>query len=356
MKLTVDDLRGALHEEAEGTTYPDLDALVAGAGRRVSAMRRRRLKVVGAATAAALVVGGLMAATGSTHRAVPQPAGPGPYTVNARGAGFPEYSRGMRRLIVLDAPMLARMKGSISVPTTAGRALNVQMTCTPSDSSQDQSLLNDLLTRMVANFTSPGGKGVGVCGFAGAQRSEAIGVATGATTIVAADVSIEPGPVALPKTAKIHVAIYESVPWQGYPFPRRPTGVDTPAWPTASLVGDLGPTTAATANEAITVGWPYDPKRVVTLDVRGPGRLRVLLNGNNISSFLGQSLPVRDGYVTYWDYNSSGISFPLNPEVASLVTGVAVPVTRPGAQVMLTIIPQDFTGPDWRVSYQPAAG
>ncbi|MHB8187945.1 MAG: hypothetical protein ACYDDU_18130 [Dermatophilaceae bacterium] len=138
MKRTLDDLRGALHDEADAAAYPDVDALVAGARRRVVATRRRRLAVLGAATAAVLgaataavlVVGGL-AITRPTHQALPQPAGPGPFTVSAGGAGFPAYSQGMKRLTVLDAPMLARAKGSISVPTTVGRRLVVLIPARP---------------------------------------------------------------------------------------------------------------------------------------------------------------------------------------------------------------------------------
>ena len=76
MKRTLDDLRGALHEEADAAAYPDVDALVAGARRRVVATRRRRLAVLGAVTAAVMVVGGV-AMTRPTHQVLPQPAGTG---------------------------------------------------------------------------------------------------------------------------------------------------------------------------------------------------------------------------------------------------------------------------------------
>jgi hypothetical protein len=87
------------------------------------------------------------------HRAVLQPAEPGlgSFSANAAGAGFPEFFQGIRRVTVLDAPMLARMKPDY----------------TPS--------------------------------------------------------------VAAPKGSKIHAAIYETVPWQEYPFPPRPTGERTPS-------------------------------------------------------------------------------------------------------------------------------
>ncbi|MEO6144501.1 MAG: hypothetical protein ABIP19_11030 [Dermatophilaceae bacterium] len=76
MKRTLDDLRGALREDADDTAYPDADALVAGARRRVVATRRRRLAALGAATAAVLVVAGV-ASTHSTQQGVLRPAGKG---------------------------------------------------------------------------------------------------------------------------------------------------------------------------------------------------------------------------------------------------------------------------------------
>jgi hypothetical protein len=79
----MDDLRGALHDAADGTANPDVESLVTGAGRRVAATRRRRLGALSVATAALVVVGGVVAGTLSTNQALPQPAGPGPSSVKA---------------------------------------------------------------------------------------------------------------------------------------------------------------------------------------------------------------------------------------------------------------------------------
>lgn len=78
---------------------------------------------------AVVVVGGL-AATRSTDP-LPQPPGAPPFHVNDGGAGFPEYSQGMKRFTALDAPMLEQLNDTISVATTPGRRLAVAMTCTP---------------------------------------------------------------------------------------------------------------------------------------------------------------------------------------------------------------------------------
>jgi hypothetical protein len=358
MNHTLNDLRGALREEADHATYPDIDALVTGAQRRVGAARRRRLAALSAATATVLVVGGLIAATGSVHKAVPLPANPGlgQFSVNTGGAGFPEHSEGMERIMVLDAPMLGRLNGLIEVPTTAGRQLAVRMTCTQNESTgyfNDNT--NEWNDRMIAKFSAPGGSGRAGCG--GTEfGSDLIGVATGARTTVLADVTIntqtDPGS-SLFKDAKIHVAIYGSVPWKGYTLPTRPAGLSASSWPSDPAARDgipQGPTTAATANEALTIGFDYDPKREVRLEVRGPGRLRVIIDGNIVSDKLAPRAS-RDGYLTHWDYDEMSFTFPLD---ASIGLSTA-PSAKPGTQVSLVIIPQDFAGPDWRVSYQPIA-
>ncbi|MHB1474745.1 MAG: hypothetical protein ACYCV4_14195 [Dermatophilaceae bacterium] len=362
MKRTLDDLRGALHEEADAAAYPDVDALVAGARRRVVATRRRRLAVLGAATAAVLVVGGL-AITRPTHQALPQPAGPGPFTVNAGGAGFPAYLQGMKRLTVLDSPMLARVKGSISVPTTVGRRLVVLMTCTPDEYA------NDWSDRVVARFTGPGGPVSAPCSPMGSMAgAESIGIATTARTTVLADVTInlqESSPGAGPpfKDAKLHVATYESVPWQDYPFPPRLADLDTnpsSAWsndPTSVRV--QGPKTKQQANRPLTFTQPFDQNLGLSLEVRGPGRMRVLINGKDISDQVGPSLLTQDKFLSFWGYNAATFGIPFDPAFfASPGPGIAGPATKPGTPMTVTILPQDFQGPDWRVQVvrQPPTG
>ena len=404
MKTTLDDLRVALHEEAHLTPYPDVEALVAGARQRIGLSRRRRLAALAASTAAVLVVGGLVVTTGSAHRAALQPAKPalGNFSVNAAGAGFPEFFRGMRRVTVLEAPMLARMKGSVSIPTTPGEQLSVQMTCTwPKDSALTPAIIPDsvkdtLFKQLVkVSFTGPGGKVISGCWTEGATDT-VIGAASGTTTMVSADVSLitNANPeFVTPKGGKIQAAIYETVPWQTYPFPARPTGASAAVWPTVPVLrGDIpggtvvsgaevgqiqGPTSAANANNPLSVGWPYNGKSQLLLQVRGPGRLRVHMNGYNISAALAQqcflgmpspgscsnpgsetswATPQRDGYLTYWNYEQMLTQLPLDPRIASMVSGetsASVRAPKLGEPVDLVIIPQDFTGPDWRIIYEP---
>jgi hypothetical protein len=405
MKTTLDDLRVALHEEAHLTPYPDVEALVAGARQRVRLSRHRRLAALAASTAAVLVVGGLVVTTGSAHRAALQPAKPalGNFSVNAAGGGFPEFFRGMRRITVLEAPMQARMKGSVSIPTTPGEQLTVQMTCTwPKDSALTPAIIPDSVKdtlfkqRVKVSFTGPGGKVVSGCWTEGATDT-VIGAASGTTTMVSADVSLITDAslkFVTPKGGKIQAAIYETIPWQKYPFPARPTGVNTPVWPTVRPGPDgtpagtvvssaltrqvQGPTSAANANNPLSIEWPYDSKSNLVLEVRGPGRLRVLLDGYNISPALTNpcflflrspggcsnpgsatswATPLRDGYLTYWNYEQMLTAISLDPQFGAMMlseaSGAQVPTPRLGDPLGMVIIPQDFTGPDWRVIYEP---
>jgi len=264
----------------------------------------------------------------------------------------------MKRLIVVDAPMLERMKGSISVATTPGRRLGVRMTCTPSDNADK---LNEWNARMLAKFTTPGGTGQAGCGLAVGGYNP-IGVATDAKTAVQADVFISHSPSpSLPslfKDATIHVAIYESVPWEDYPLPPRPADLDTNAqyaWSSEpGTVRVLGPKTAQEANKPLTFTRPFDPKLSLNLEIRGPGRIRVLINGKDITEWFGAASGTQDKFISSWGYDQGGLAFPLDPlGWASLRTGATGPTTKPGTPVTVTIEPQDFQGPDWRIAVEP---
>jgi hypothetical protein len=356
MKRTLDDLRGALLQEADAAAYPDVDALVAGARRRVAASRRRRLAVLGAVTAAVLVVGGL-AVTRPEHKALPQPADRGPFTVSASGAGFPQYQQGMKLLTVVEAPMQERAKGSFSVATTTGRRLAVRMTCTPSDNTDNT---NEFNAPMLAKFTTPGGTAQSSCGLA-VGGYDPIGVATAARTTVQADVFVDhataPSLPSMFKGAKIHVAIYESVPFADYPLPPRPADLETNeqyAWSNEpGTVRILGPRTAQQANKPLTFTQPADPKLVLNLQVRGPGRMRVLFDGVDVSKTIGGYALTQDQLISFWGYDgNSGFQLPF--DIASFGTSATIPPPlKPGTPVTVTIIPQDFQGPDWRISVQP---
>jgi hypothetical protein len=96
----------------------------------------------------------------------------------------------------------------------------------------------------------------------------------------------------------------------------------------------------------------------VNLQVRGPGRMRVLINGKDITAQIGDSLQTQNKFISFWGYNPVSYGFPLDPATFFDPIGTAGPKTPPGAPVTVTIAAQDFQGPDWRVEVvrQPSNG
>ncbi|MEO8517914.1 MAG: SigE family RNA polymerase sigma factor [Dermatophilaceae bacterium] len=354
---TLDDLRLALHEEASVTPHPNVDALAAAARRRVVAAHQHRMVVLGRASAALLVVAGL-AGWASTHQTLPAPDTTGPFTVDTSGSGFPQFSQGMKLLTVLEAPMVEQLNSSFSVRTGAGRQLAVRMICRPEGNMENT---GEWMSRMSARFTIPG-RPAGLVSCAGLpdQGYALIGVAASVKTTVLADVTINhsssPAP-GLFKGAKIHVAIYESVPASDYPFPARPADLNTSAryrWLShPGIVRVVGPKTAAEANTALTFTQPFDQDLALNMEVRGPGGFRVLLNGKDISRQVADTMASPGELVSFWRYGSFSLELPLDPALADPGGPYGAPTPR-GAPVTVTIEPQGFLGPDWRVSVQPS--
>jgi len=371
MNRTLDDLRGALRDEADVAPYPDVDALVAGARRRVASSRRRRLAALGSATAIVLALGALTALTGPADKAAPPPArGLGPFSVNATGGGFPEYSEGMQRLMVLDAPMLEQLNGSITVPAAMGRQLAVRMTCTAPGVGNGYGMdaLNEWNTRMTADFTMTGSRGGSAKCDLGLDNPTfiVIGTTRAARSTVLADVFTSrrrlPAPGSLFKDAEIHVAFYQSVPRADYRFPARPADLESShAWQNVpGRVRVVGPKTGAAVNEPVTFVQPFEVDLNLSLQFRGPGRIRVLINGRDMDPLLfptgldGVSTPLQAGAFSMWDYTGNAFAFPLDP-------GFRAPnelTPKKGTPVTVTIIPTGFLGPDWRaeVLRQPPNG
>jgi hypothetical protein len=111
----------------------------------------------------------------------------------------------------------------------------------------------------------------------------------------------------------------------------------------------VGPKTAREADKALTFTQPFDPHLDVNLQVRGPGRMRVLINGKDISAKIGDSLQPQNKLVSFSDYTTVGYGFPLDPATFFDPIGTAGPKTPPGTPVTVTIAAQDFQGPNWRV-------
>ena len=105
------------------------------------------------------------------------------------------------------------------------------------------------------------------------------------------------------------MAIYESVPWEDYPLPPRPADLETSdqyAWSNEpGTVRVLGPKTAQEANKPLTFTQPADPKLILNLQIRGPGRMRVLFDGVDISKQIGGYALTQDKFISFWGYDGT---------------------------------------------------
>jgi hypothetical protein len=116
------------------------------------------------------------------------------------------------------------------------------------------------------------------------------------------------------------------------------------AWQSApGTVRVLDPRTTGAANTALTFTQPFDPTLDLVLEVRGPGRMRVLVNGKDVSERINPSVITADGLLSFWEYQSSSLESPL-------VTATTEATPRKGTPLTVTVVPQDFKGADWRIS------
>ena len=338
MNPTLDDLRRALQDEAFGTPLPSPDALVAGATARVRAAQRRRA-VVGAAVAAVVLAAGVLA---STHpgRDSSQPARSGPFREVRSGGAFPAYLSGGKRLLVVSAPAAKELTGTVDVPTTPGRDLMVLPVCAPS-------VVFDFDRPQQFTASSPGNDQTQLgCmpepDVPGGNTS--LGPSTGHRTPVDIHmlmglIETRSGPSFVGAT--VTLGFYEQLSWAEYPKPPRPAGFDTDPDQAWSAPADpksfvLGPRSANDSNAARVVSLPATKQaREITLEIRGPGRLRVRINGTDVT----EVSHANGAWLEFYDYSRNIISL----DAREYSSGQA------GGMLRIEVTPDGFTGPDWRV-------
>jgi len=350
MNPTLDDLRHVLQDEAAASPPPSADALVAGATARVQAARRRRAVLAGAA-AVLVLAGGLLAGT-HAGRNRSEPAHPGPFRVDATGAGFAAYSDGGKRLLVVTAPALEQLKGTIEVPTTPGRMLSVRVVC-------QGVRIDDFVQRTVARITGPSGEQRTSCQPTPDVEGAVLGTAPSGRTKVDLDLFInhsEFSPGSGPSFAKasVSIAFYENVPWAEFPKPSMPGDVDvlgdlkanTPAHPLVLR----RPRTTTEANTTTVFTVPYAPNLSLDVTVHGPGRVKVTVNGEQYDDpFLSSQVNPRvDGFQEFTTWALTGIGISLDPRGPE-----ARPQLPKGTPMHVVVTTEGFTGPNWQVAVTP---
>ncbi|GAA1239228.1 hypothetical protein [Oryzihumus leptocrescens] len=353
MNPTLDDLRHVLQDEAVASPAPSPDALVAGATARVQAARRRRAVLAGAA-AVLVLAGGVLAGTHAGRKSS-EPAHTGPFRVDATGGAFPAYSDGGKRLLVVTAPALDQLNGTIDVSTTPGRELTARILCKPDS-------IEDFDQRKIAKVTGPSRTPAQIHCLPSADvamNDSVLGKAEGTHTPVDLDVFVNrrefsPGSGPSFAHATISIAIYESVPFAQFPKPSKPAEVD--------VLGDFvantpkgavvlrRPRTTAEANTATAFTVPYSPNLDLDISVHGPGRMKVTVNGVVVQDpFPNDSPnPPVDGFHEFTTWAYSGLTSPLDPRGTAAVAPLAK-----GTPMHVVLTPEGFTGPNWQVVVAP---
>ncbi len=228
MNARIDDLRGALHAEADDTTWPSADHTLAAVETRVRRQRRRRMAGLAASTAVALAAVGAVVVLGRPDpNATPRPA----HSITsdlARVHGdkhFPEYTAGLRRLAVLEVPFATpdTPEHRLSVDPAPGADLYAVARC-PQDragAGPQSPAMNEEARVHVGDVTVP-------CFAQDLFRTMAWpqhldGAQSGLTVwaVANADPLSQSGSGSTPTVpgdAVAELAIYETVPWRAYPF------------------------------------------------------------------------------------------------------------------------------------------
>jgi hypothetical protein len=328
---TIDDLRQALTDEAEHVpTQPNrLDRV------RRAVVRRRRARVAGAALAMVVVAGGVVGIVRPTgaHRAL---------TPATQDAALPEYRGGGKLIGQTSLPALIGSSRTFTVVPT-GWGLSITDQCAQSGTRQV-----NLEVQVNGHPAASGGCGSSIRGeFEHDQRMwQSLGVRPGQPTTVsvrvvatpAAERAVGVGADVDSAAVTAFVGVYQDVPYETFPLPRRPATVQRPVG-----LGVDGNSGVYTQIERVSLPGPngtwtttraYD--RTLSMDgmLWAPGRYRVLVDG------------VVVGGSTSWDYGESGSGLDLSPTTLR-DAGVRVPAN--GQPVTVTVQLDRFADPGWQL-------
>ncbi|WP_027346058.1 hypothetical protein [Hamadaea tsunoensis] len=348
------DLKELMEQRSAGA--PSLDGLRMISVRARIVRRRRRLaaSAVAAVAAVAVLVTGLIIGT-PAHRSAPTPAAtPSPRTIN----GFPEYASGAR---VIASGRQAYSAGPLTLtwtPTSTSNEITIFHSCSFHAPEGTQLFLKVKLNgRGFAGFSCSDG-GDGSTGRWKVDEWSKYGVVLGtpATLTVTADKAATfrngptPGssPIAVPDDAVIGVAVGESVAFDEYPLPPRPSVLPSLEIPVGTHHGDdlrnldddlftsADDVTAPITRQIIWTG-SFD----LTMGSATPGILRATVDGVEVDT------------CSFWLYSQQSCGITLTaagPDVG----GTTFPGLREkaGQVVTLTITPEHVTGP-WGVRVTP---
>jgi len=105
----------------------------------------------------------------------------------------------------------------------------------------------------------------------------------------------------------------------------------------------------------LTFTVPYHWDMSVDLQVRGPGRVKLAVDGTILRDPLGAQTSMDGDYFAFYEYAPGGMGLPADPGAAPGPGSLPTLHRQPeeGTPMTISITPQDFAGPDWRVQVVP---
>lgn len=339
MSATLQDLREALGEAADETIAPTGLELLQGVERGLARARRRTLVGGCSVAVAALAVVGIVA-VGQGRKDAAVPSGPptsGSLRVVADDPTFSEFDRGLHRIAVVELPLGSDGSVDLSSVERPDRRIYAWRYCTGTQG--DPPVLRLVSGTRVRYLECP----TRTASTTGRPSALWFSGEAGRQVVVSASDAEAHGAA--------RIAFYEEATREEYPMPRRPTDLaSNPDYAWESLPGTVliaGPADPAAPNVRRSITVPYQERMGVAVELRGPGRVTLGLNGRGVNLYCGD--PGRIAFcvpeqlvgdtLTTWAYGRATAGVYFDNEAGMEV----------GKPLTITVDPSSFQGDDWRV-------
>lgn len=356
MNHSEDELRAALRDYADGFALDRPDATVEDVQHRMTSARRRSVgTIAGLVAAAAVVTGVVVTRPSDPPPPAPRPAGTSPSHA-AASSPFPEYTAGLRRLTVVDMPLVGDTPGTtVTIHGRQGAQLFAVARCPAATPTGD----TPPGTRDASvQVTRSGVKTQAVC--FGSQVLRQLGPEAATPLPPGGDEIVLHGTVrgtSAPRDAEARVAVYEEVPWPDYPFDRsRSMAKDSSDEDEGTPLRTITPRSASATNQRVTVTLDNPGNLALRLTATGPGQIKTVVNGQPLSP--SRLLPetelpwqrkfagYRGDWTSFWNRDGGQRWLWLQPRGRA-----ARQFTPPakGEPVTVTVQPRRFTTGTWKV-------
>ena len=340
MSATLHDLRAALDEYAEGAAAPDGLEVLDGVRQGVMVARRRRPGAIALRAVATTAAVGVVATQPGRDSTLPAQRPDGVATI-VEDATFPAFTLGLRRVVVVELALGKGTAAALTPQVDATRPLFAVATCGASGEPGGFTVSSGS-QQVLVRCAGPEGP-------AAKANRKLLWRPADATAVVAVGWTPPSSPS---PTARL--ALYQEATWDEYRLPQRPPGISVaPDFDWTAFAGHrtaYGPNPQASPNDARTITVPYEEGMGVAFQVRGPGTLRLTVNGQGVDLGCGYpstlttcipDQPIGETFST-WGYGlaDAGQWFDSLP-------GLVV-----GQPITITVHPSHFVGDDWRLGLE----